>query len=165
MNDAWVYMTAIERVLEQETALLLSLYAGQKRLSESVVARDWRALESEIHLCSSLADKFNEIEQERLDLVTNALGQKEALNGFYRLTSFFPDADRTRINALYREVKRLLLLCRTESEVFTSYVSNAKSLLSGMFDTVLSGGAGKVYTKSGNLASRTLDSVVLNRSF
>jgi hypothetical protein len=86
-------------------------------------------------------------------------------NGFYRVTALLGEADKTVINSRYREMKRLLLLSKSENDVFTTYITNAKTLLAGMLDTVISGRKSKIYTRNGALASTNVESVVLNRSF
>lgn len=165
MDNSTDCMKMMEHVLEQQISLLAGLYTCQKRMYESVLTRDWIMLQKELALSSGIAERFANLEEERLAILKGFAPNTDSATGFYRITASFPDEGRARINAMYREVKRLLLLSRTESDVFNTYIKNARTLLTGMFDTVLAGRHNKIYTRKGALASTGLDSVVLNRSF
>ncbi len=155
----------LKRVLEQQIALLSTLYACQKRMYESVLIRDWVMLQKEIELSTEIAERFGALEAERCQAMVWIVPDVDPATGFYRVTSKLEETDRVRVNSLYREMKRLLLLSKTESDVFTTYVQNARSILGGLMETVMAGGKGRIYTRRGGVATRGLESVVLNRSF
>ncbi len=156
---------SLKDVLEREIALLATLYACQKRMYEAVLVRDWVMLQKEIALGEGISGEFSTMEDERQAIMTSIVPDADLATGFYRVSSKCGDSDRVRLNTLYREMKRLLLLSKTESDVFTTYVSNARTLLGGLLETVIAGGKGRIYTRRGCVANRGLESVVLNRSF
>ena len=158
-------VSKLETVLEKQIALLTDLYACQKRLYESVLVRDWEQLQKELALSSGMAEAFKELDDTRLAVLGEIAPDIGAENGFYRITALLDESDKTVVNSRYREMKRLLLLSKTENDVFTTYIINAKTLLAGMLDTVISGRKSKIYTRNGALASTNVESVVLNRSF
>lgn len=159
------YSDVLKRVLEQQIALLATLYSCQKRMYESVLVRDWVTLQKEIELSTEIAERFSALEEERCQAMAWIVPGVNPATGFYRVTSKLDDTERVRINSLYREMKRLLLLSKTESDVFSTYVSNARSILGGLMETVIAGGKGRIYSRRGNMVNRGLESVVLNRSF
>jgi hypothetical protein len=62
-------------------------------------------------------------------------------------------------------MKRLLVLSKSENDVFNTYISNARTLVTGMLETVLPARRNKIYTRRGSLASAPVESLVVNRSF
>lgn len=165
MNTTDIFVTKLETVLDQQIDLLTDLYACQKRMYESVLVRDWDLLQKELALSAEYAEKFKVLDDERIATLWKIGPHIDPANGFYRITSLLPESDKMFINSRYREMKRLLLLSKTENDVFTTYITNAKSIVSGMLDTVVSGKKSKIYTRHGALASTNVESVVLNRSF
>jgi len=152
-------------VLEKQIALLTDLYACQKRMYESVLVRDWEQLQKELALSSGMAESFKDLDDNRIAILREIAPHIEVENAFYRVTALMNETDKMLINSRYREMKRLLLLSKTENDVFTTYITNAKTLLGGMLDSVISGRKSKIYTRNGALASTNVESVVLNRSF
>ncbi|HHU35663.1 MAG TPA: hypothetical protein GXZ47_00385 [Treponema sp.] len=165
MNTTDTYVDTLETVLNQQIELLSNLYACQKRMYESVLVRDWVLLQKELALSSEYAESFKKLDDNRIAVLCKIGPHLDAANGFYRITALLPESDKMLINNRYREMKRLLLLSKTENDIFTTYITNAKSLVSGMLDTVVSGKKSKIYTRNGALASTNVASVVLNRSF
>ncbi len=165
MKKTETFVEKLETVLEKQITLLTDLYACQKRMYESVLVRDWGQLQKELSESSAMAQTFKNLDDERIAILRILGPDMDVENGFYRVTALFDEQDRMTINSRYREMKRLLLLSKTENDVFTTYITNAKSILSGMLDTVISGRKNKIYTRNGALASTNVESVVLNRSF
>lgn len=165
MRKTESFVTRLETVLEKQIALLTDLYACQKRMYEAVLVRDWEQLQQELAESADMAQTFKNLDDDRIAILRILGPDIDVENGFYRVTALLDEQDRMTINSRYREMKRLLLLSKTENDVFTTYITNAKSLLSGMLDTVISGRKNKIYTRNGALASTNVESVVLNRSF
>ena len=165
MSTTKHFVSKLESVLEKQIALLTDLYACQKRLYESVLVRDWEQLQKELAISARMAETFKHLDDERLDALRQIAPDMDVESGFYRVTALLNEPDKMRINNRYREMKRLLLLSKTENDVFTTYITNAKSLLGDMLDTVINGRKSKIYTRNGALASTNVESVVLNRSF
>jgi len=165
MSKTEKYCMKLENVLEEQITLLTSLYACQKRMYESVLVRDWEHLQKELADSTVMAEAFKNLDDKRIEQLRKIAPDMEVENAFYRVTARLDEATRVTINNRYREMKRLLLLSKSENEVFSTYITNAKSILSGMLDTVISGRKSKIYTRNGALASTNVESVVLNRSF
>ena len=165
MNTSKNLVGKLESVLEKQITLLTDLYACQKRMYESVLVRDWEQLQKELALSADMAETFKHLDDSRLAVLRDIAPHIEVENGFYRVTALQGEADKTVIKSLYLEINRLLLLSKSENDVFTTYITNAKTLLAGMLDTVISGRKSKIYTRNGALASTNVESVVLNRSF
>lgn len=155
----------LEKTLLGEISVLSGLYACQKRMYECVLVRSWVQLQKEMAVSEVYADKFASLEQKRHELVQSICPGTEGAKDFYSVTANLDTENRARINDLFREMKRLLLLSKTENDVFNTYITNARAVISGMLETVLPGRHNKIYTRRGALASVNVDSLVLNRSF
>lgn len=155
----------LEDILRTEITILSDLYLFQKRMYECVLVRDWVLLETETSSSEVLVNSFLEQEKIRINILSSLIPEIEGSKDFYRVTALFPEVERVKINTLFREMKRLLLLSKTENEVFNAYVSNARSVVSGMIETFLPARKNKIYTRRGSLASAKVENLVVNRSF
>ena len=159
------YAEQLEEILLHETGVLSSLHVCQKRMYESVLIRDWVAFQKETEVSATITDSFLELDKKRVDIARRILSNAEGSMDFYRITAEIQEPLRSRINGLFRNVKRLLLLSKTENDVLNTYVSNARTLVSGLIETALPARRNRIYTKHGSLASKNVESMVLNRSF
>lgn len=155
----------LEETLLKEAEVLTLLNACQKRMYESTVNRDWIMLQNETAASESITESFLELEKKRKYIVHAIDPKADGTKDFYFVTASFAEADRKRVNTLFRDVKRLLLLSKTENEAFGSYVSNARTLVAGVIDAVVPARRNKIYNRRGSLASGNVESMVLNRSF
>ena len=165
MKNRTEYATILEDILRTEISLLSDLYGFQKRMYECVLIRDWIRLQKETASSELLVQLFLDNEQKRIELLQSLIPGVDGTKDFYQATSVFSDVDRPRINALFREMKRLLMLSKTENEIFNTYISNARTIISGMLETVLPARRNKIYTRRGGLVSAPIESLVVNRSF
>lgn len=165
MKNAQACMTELEEILRKEIELLGLIHSCQKRIYESVLVRDWVMLQNETAISNTVSDAFLEAEKKRLYLIRSIKPGVEGTKDFYSVSAAFPESGRTRINGLFRDVKRLLLLSKTNNDVLNTYVSNAHSVVSGLIESILPARRNKIYTKRGSLASTQVESMVLNRSF
>ena len=159
------YAEQLEEILLHETGVLSSLHVCQKRMYESVLIRDWLAFQKETEVSETISNSFLELEKKRIEVARSILSDVEGSTDFYRITIAIQEPMRSRINSLFRDVKRLLLLSKTENDVLNTYVSNARTLVSGLIETALPARRNRIYTKHGSLASKNVESMVLNRSF
>lgn len=159
------YAEQLEEILLHETGVLSSLHVCQKRIYENVLIRDWVAFQKETDVSETITDSFLELEKERIAVARSIMPDADGSTDFYRITVEVEEPLRSRINGLFRDVKRLLLLSKTENDVLNTYVSNARTLVSGLIETALPARRNRIYTKHGSLASKNVESMVLNRSF
>jgi hypothetical protein len=131
---------------------------------EYVLVRDWVSLEREMAEAHSHSNLFSALTKGFLAPGRDRPRYRR-IGDFYRITASFPDAERVEANALYRDLKRLLLLSKTENEVFNTYVTNARTYLHQMLDAVVPAKKGKIYSRKGALIPGAVDSLVVNRSF
>jgi len=150
------YAEQLEEILLHETGVLSSLHVCQKRMYESVLIRDWLAFQKETEVSETISNSFLELEKKRIEVARSILSDVEGSTDFYRITIAIQEPMRSRINSLFRDVKRLLLLSKTENDVLNTYVSNARTLVSGLIETALPARRNKIYTKHGSLASKML---------
>ncbi|ULQ59750.1 hypothetical protein K7I13_15075 [Brucepastera parasyntrophica] len=155
----------LEDILQKEISILTDLYACQKRMYECVLARDWVELQKETARSENFAVIFLDMDEQRIETARKIKPEAEGSRDFYSVTAELPEDDRTRINAMFREVKRLLLLSKTENEVFNTYVTNARSVINGMLETVMPSRRNKTYNRRGDLLTAHVESLLLNRSF
>ncbi len=165
MDNATVQTSRLEDILRNQLSILQALYACQKRMYESVLVRDWVLLQKETSDSETYAAIFSRLEDERVSCARSICPEAEGSRDFYAITARLEGEERKRVNDLFREMKRLLLLSKTENDVFNTYVSNARAVVSGMLETVLPGRKAKIYSRRGNIVSSAVESLVLNRSF
>lgn len=162
MNDTFA---RLEEILRNETSVLQALYACQKRMYECVLVRDWVLLQKETSEAGTYSTIFTRLDDERIACVRDVAPDAEGSRDFYAITASLEGEQRLRLNNLFREMKRLLLLSKTENDVFNTYINNARTVIAGMLETVLPGRKNKIYTRRGSIVSSNVDSLVLNRSF
>ena len=107
----------LEEILLHETGVLSSLHVCQKRMYECVLIRDWLAFQKETEVSEKITNSFLELETKRINIAKCILCDAEGSTDFYRITVEISEPLRSRINGLFRDVKRLLLLSKTENEV------------------------------------------------
>lgn len=157
--------TALETILRNEISVLNELYACQKRMYECVLVRDWVLLQKETAGADALTDRFVELENTRIWCARSVCPDSDGSKDFYRVTEQFAEDERKTLNQLFREVKSLLVLSKSENDVFNTYIANARSIVSGLLETVMPARRNKIYTRQGALASAPVESLVVNRSF
>jgi len=155
----------LETILRNEISVLAALYGCQKRMYECVLVRDWIELQKETSVSETLVETWLECERNRIELLRDEVPGVEGSTDFYRITLALPEQDRARINSLFREMKKLLLLSKSENEVFNTYIVNARTIVSGMLETVLPERRNNIYSRKGGLVSSNVESLVVNRSF
>jgi len=152
-------------ILRNQITVLSDLYSCQKRMYQGVLVRDWIQIQKETAIYNTLGDVFIDLEDQRISACAALLDGADGSTDFYRITSVLPEALRSPVNSLFREMKRLLLLSKTENEVFNTYIANARKMVSGMIETVSPARRNKIYTRRGSLATPPVENLVLNRSF
>jgi hypothetical protein len=155
----------LEELLDKEICVLNNLYACQKRMYETVLVRDWIALQKELMISGKISETFQNLETQRVSLLRASFPDCEGSSDFYHITARFPESVRTRINAQFRELRKALLLSRAENDIFNTYIVNARTVVSGMIDSVVPERRNKIYTRQGSLASAKVESLLVNRSF
>ncbi|HKL87268.1 MAG TPA: hypothetical protein VJ861_13150 [Treponemataceae bacterium] len=158
-------MEHLEELLIKEITVITNLISCQKRMYQAVVQRDWILFQKELMFSGKMTETFTALEQLRLSLLAETKIEAELSTDFYRSTACLPEERRLRANELYRELKKLLLLSQSENRVLQAYVSNARSVVSGIVDTLVPVRRNKIYSKRGSLVSTNIESLVLNRSF
>ncbi len=165
MKNPSMCASLLEKLLSSELLVLADLYACQKTMYECVLVRDWVALQSATSASHLLVNSFLEHESRRIALLQEELPGIEGTKDFYQITAFFGEKERIHINSLFREMKRLLLLSKTENDVFNTYITNARTIVSGMLETILPARRNKIYTRRGSLAAACVENLVVNRSY
>jgi hypothetical protein len=155
----------IEELLLKEQDILSVLLACQKRMYESVVIRDWVMLQKEAELSQAISNSFLSLEEQRKQVTRPTMKGVGNPKDFYSVTANFAPDVRSRLNDLFRDIKRLLLLSKTENDVFNAYISNARILVSGIIESAVPARRNRIYSRHGSLVSTNVESLVLNRSF
>jgi hypothetical protein len=165
MNNPEFCPDRLEELLGKEISVLNNLYVCQKRMYETVLTRDWIALQKEFMLSGKMSETFQNLEEQRASLLRSCNPELDATKDFYHITTNFPEPSRTRINVLFREMKKQLLLSKTENDVLNTYVANARTVVAGMIDSVVPERRNRIYTRQGSLMPGKVESLVVNRSF
>jgi hypothetical protein len=155
----------LEIILDNEIGVLVALYSCQKLMYESVLVRDWISLQKQTAQTDQYVQTFLNYETERIKILKEQMPEIEGSTDFYQFTSQIPEPERTRINCRFREMKKLLLLSKTENDVFNTYITNARTIVAGMLETVLPARKNKIYSRKGNLVAANVENLVVNRSF
>jgi len=174
MHDVEAKRAELSELLTGEISVLTNLYSCQKRMYEQTLLRNWIALQKELMISGKLTETFLGLEAARAEMLEDLRGQGNETRGdaeasepvdFYRVTVTFPEPDRSRVNGLFREMKRLLLLSKAENDVFNSYIANARTVVSGMIETLMPERGSRIYTRQGAIAPGKTERLVLDRSF
>ncbi len=165
MKEQHDYAKELGEVLDAGISIMTELYACQKGMYESVLMRDWVSLQRETSLKEEIEKRMERNESGRRRLVRLVAPDLAEGADFYRVSARFEDRARFDINAKFRELKRLVLLSKTENEIFESYLGHAHALLKGLIEAVVPSKRNKIYGRTGSLMSGPVESLVLNRSF
>lgn len=152
-------------ILRNQISALSNLYACQKRMFTAVLERDWVNMEAVTLETDRLSGIFADLEEARTTLIRSFFPDADASRDFYSISTTFEEKERKLANSLFREMKQLLLLCRTENDVFTVHVQNARSIVKSVVENCLPDRPGKIYGRNGSPVHIRMDSLVLNRSF
>lgn len=155
----------LKTVFDSGIGIMTDMLACQRRMHECVLSRDWVALQKETSILKTLEARMTDCEAERQAIMARLAPEPGAGADFYRISALFEDTRRSALNEKFRELKRLVLLSKTENDVFETYLSHAQSLLKGLIDAVMPSRRNRTYTKNGALRSGPVESLVLNRSF
>ena len=158
-------MENLEELLIKEITVITNLIACQKRMYQAVVKRDWILFQKELMFSGKMTETFMDLEEMRLSVLSETKIDRDLISDFYSSTACLPEERRVRANELYRELKKILLLSQSENRVLQAYVSNARTVVSGIVDTLLPVRKNKIYSNKGSLISTNVESLVLNRSF
>ncbi len=165
MEERREYTMRIESSLDEEIAALIDLHACQKRMYDTVIRRDWVSLQRETENREELASAIEACEAARRCDMNALFPDVKDSDDFYRMTAGLGNEVRTRLNGKYRELKRLVLLSKSENDLFESYLSHSRTLLSNLIETFVPARRSRIYAKNGSLRSGPVESLVLNRSF
>lgn len=158
-------MSILENILCEEITVLTSLYGCQKKMYEAVLCRDWVQLQIHTAKKDTLLAEFELLEKNRQAIVDSISPDNQTVDSFYAITVSFPESVRTKINGYFRDVRRILVLVKTENDILASYTDNARTVLTGMMNELIPAKKNRIYSKKGSLVSRNVDSLVLNRTF
>lgn len=155
--------------LHASITILDALYSCQKKMYASVVERDWSTVQIETDNMNTYTQEFSKKEKMLESFISSYLNQDTKVHigksNFYMLTNTFPKQAREELNTLYREIKRLLILSKTENDILNAYIVSAKTIVSGVLEEIVPARKNKIYTKNGALAEVPSESLVLNHSF
>ncbi len=155
----------LEKILDAGIESLTELHACQRRMHECVLRRDWVALQKEMAVRDSVEAAIVSIEEERRSVLSALAPDPSEAPDFYRATARLEPRARSALNGKFRELKRLVILSKTENEIFETYLAHAQSLLKGLIEAVMPSRRNRIYTRSGALNSGPVESLVLNKSF
>lgn len=167
MNNLLINSLELEEILVKGIESLSALYACQKKMYSAVLERDWVKIQQETQYLEIYTASFRQSEAERelfIQKVNQDVFAAEKNPSFYEVTALFDFATKERVNALYRETKRLLVLSKTENDVLDAYITHAKMLVRGVLDAVIPSYKNKIYTRNGAISNTGGESLVLNRS-
>lgn len=155
--------------LHTSISILDALYSCQKKMYASVVERNWDTVQIETDNMNQYTHEFSENEKIRETFISSYLKSETKFyigkSSFYTLTNTFSKQAREELNTLYREIKRLLILSKSENDILNAYIISAKTIVSGVLEEIVPARKNKIYTKNGALAEVPSESLVLNHSF
>ena len=157
--------SSLEGVLRGQLLTAETLRGTQKCLLRSVKARDWAAFLSDSAVIEELSEEFAALEKQREKLVSIAAAKSGCSKSFYAVTSSFPQQKRNELNTLFRELKRVLVLSKTENRNFASYVAGEKAALSNILEHIVPQARARTYTRHGALSSGLEEGMVLDAVF
>ena len=157
--------SSLEEVLSGQLMTAKTLCGTQKCLLQSVRLRDWEAFASDSAVIEDLSNEFAELEKKREELIELAAEKIGREKSFYAVTSGFPQEKRSELNALFRELKRVLVLSKTESMAIARYVAGERATLSSLLEHIVPDARARTYTRRGSLSSGLQEGMVLDTVF
>ena len=145
--------SSLEDVLSEQVRTLGMLSGCQRRLLESARRRDWVALIKETSEIEELSAEFEALESCREALISLATGKESGEASFYSVTAAFPQERKQALNALFRELKRELVLSKAENSALAGFVAGERAALSALLEHIAPGARDGVYDRRGALSS------------
>ncbi len=151
-------------VLRQETALLEQLACAQETVRRAAFSRDWTKLDDQLVRLAEYGKEFELLEAERARIFSLLSGEGQGPAGFYALASRLEPSERKELTELYRKLKLETLKVRLANDALSSYLSEARTTVSGFLEAAFPDRKGKMYSRRGAPVHSEMRSIVLDRS-
>lgn len=157
-------IAGLEAALKTQVVLLEGLCDVQARLQQTLLARDWAALEDLVDDQDEIAARIGEAEALRENAYRElraALGVSEA-HTFADVLALLERDSRAHLANLYRRLKVAVLRVRSIGSGIEAYSRNAVELGEAIVSELLPGGRGRMYDTSGRRAAGDRTAIVMS---
>jgi hypothetical protein len=153
-----------KQALEAELALLSQVSLAQGELRRAVLEREWTNFEGLLERVDSYTQRFGALDEERLAVFSVSKDAEGAEPHFYTLLARFPEAQRRELSDLYRSLKTAALKVRLENDALSSYIAEAKALISSFINAAFPDRKGGIYSKDGKAVAVDMSRIVVDQS-
>ena len=157
-------------ILKQEISLLQKISVVQDSVHQAVMAREWTDFDWKIAEINQLGEEFALLDNDRAAIFSalkeNFLSPGQSGNetdfSFHSLAAKLPQDEGRELSGLFRELKMATLKLKAQSETFTGYLNEIKTITAAWLDAIFPVQGGKLYTRKGRQAAGELQSMLLN---
>jgi len=154
---------ALSSAMSAEIACFEAYLAAQRSFSESLVARDWAALQIAMGIQDELARAIAEKEAERAEAFEALRAQTGCeAGGMYRVALLVPEPERSELTDLYRRLKLAAMRAKFENASVRDYAAGNRDLLHAVLEELFPEKKHTMYGRSGRTVQPGLDAVLLN---
>lgn len=154
------------QIMLKETALFELILAEETLMTMSIRERQWESLEKAIRSIDALENELKSVESAR-GLLFETLRDESGLDldaTFYQWAVHLPEAERSRITDLYRTLKGRAFAARAQGAAITNYLSESRTVLSGIMEELFPHKRGRIYDKRGGRKEAEMTRVVLDKA-
>lgn len=153
--------------LMQEEIVLLDLYSErEEELKTALYNRDWQGLEASIRTMSDISSSINRLDVAR-DRAFAALRSGAGLDAgcsFYRVVLALHEPERTRMTALYRQLKLATVRLKVRSAALDEYIRSEQGTLRNIIGELHPERRGRIYSRTGESCDTGSEPLVLNHT-
>ncbi len=154
---------ALSSAMSAEIACFEAYLAAQRSFSESMVARDWAALQTAMGILDELGRAIAEKEAERAEAFEALRAQTGCeAGGMYRVALLVPEPERSELTDLYRRLKLAAMRAKFENASARDYAAGNRDLLGAVLEELFPEKKHTMYGRSGRTVEPGLDAVLLN---
>ena len=164
------------RVLKAQSNVLDSIILRQGVIHDTVMNKDWVALEDAMQKMERLSSRFMELEEQRLNIEQDTIIKMRGLDkqeeepivkeplapNFEERAALYGDR---KVSETLTKVRTKLARSKIENNALNAYVNAASGFLKGVFDTIIPQRRNTTYNRYGKMAKPAMQSLVIDRVF
>ena len=138
----------IAQILNDQNVIMDDILAGQVKIRQAVMNKDWAKLQDSIEVIKKKTAVFVELDKAREELVSGMSSEKLA-----------------KTEALTTEVRSKLIKSEVENKALGSYLKIVKGFVQGVIDNVVPQRRNTLYSRKGRIIRPQPESIVVNQLF
>lgn len=152
----------IERILQQQTAVIKEVYAYQSKLFEAVRKRSWSDVEHCVLKSTEVSNEFLRLDKQCFLFLNRLDPYNEEKSDFYSYIVELPVECQKKLKFLYNNLQKQVQLSKIANDALESYIIHVQTLVQDMMDVAEIGYKSAFYTRTGVPCQSEYSSLVVD---